>query len=528
MIVNYRQEQLRDYLTQILGFPNRNGVSKVNQGTMATLLSVSQAGISIFLKKDQNSIKLLRNFKAKYATEFSKWPQGKKTIGRVLVVADVRYFLNPTVKVVVPKPIIVKREVIKTEKDKDVKSPTKVAKRSVEKEAIKVDKASRPRKLGKAQFDELEPTRKPLILKTKPSKKSTALKVAKATRVTPAPIAISYRGHQSLNDGKGMLFDHMRVQDLTKFPTCTFVPKDSKVAAKAEKYFKEALKDHSASLFFGKKNGDISKYPPNVQGCADFGLLIIPGRVHKIENEPIRLAHEYEIIRGALNRGQPILGICAGTWRLYEQLYVWTKMPSQLNKSPEKLSAWHIDKETLIDVKDHNCNNGMIRLDVNGVQASYNVQIHDILIRKASLLKAAMKGNTYLKGDGVYKKNVDSTQTVNSVHWKAVNEDRLPKNVVVSAEAMQCPDIEIKARTGLQMKPQEEIAEAFENVFGAPVMGIQWHPEGYNIKSSHANVIKYMAEAGSAYAAKRKMLKELLDKSTIDIDEAIDSLSSSS
>ena len=63
------------------------------------------------------------------------------------------------------------------------------------------------------------------------------------------------------------------------------------------------------------------------------------------------------------------------------------------------------------------------------------------------------------------------------------------------------------------MKPEEGLVEAFESVSGSPIMGIQWHPEGYSDKDpAHGNLLKYMALAGTAYAAKRAMLKQLQEK----------------
>ena len=51
----------------------------------------------------------------------------------------------------------------------------------------------------------------------------------------------------------------------------------------------------------------------------------------------------------------------------------------------------------------------------------------------------------------------------------------------------------------------------FESNMGAPILGIQWHPEGYNGDGApvHKNLLNYMRLAGDAYAAKRNMLKEL-------------------
>jgi len=124
------------------------------------------------------------------------------------------------------------------------------------------------------------------------------------------PIAISYRGHLSDKDAGGMLFDHIRFQSITDYPTHALLPEETNLQDTITKLFISALRNHPASLPYGIQNIDMIKHPPFTQSSADLGLLIIPGRVHKIENEPVRLKHEYQVIREALNRGQPLLGIC--------------------------------------------------------------------------------------------------------------------------------------------------------------------------------------------------------------------------
>lgn len=53
--------------------------------------------------------------------------------------------------------------------------------------------------------------------------------------------------------------------------------------------------------------------------------------------------------------------------------------------------------------------------------------------------------------------------------------------------------------------------ESFESLLGAPIIGVQWHPEGYdsNKDSSHSNLLRYMALAGQAYAGKRTIIQQI-------------------
>lgn len=317
-----------------------------------------------------------------------------------------------------------------------------------------------------------------------------------------APIAISYRGHLNIKDGQGMVFDHMRFQAVTDFPTTTLLPQNQIISEKASTLFKEALRVQTKALKYGIKDENLIITPPTTQNCNNLGLLVIPGRARQTENEQLRLIHEYRVIREALNRGQPILAICAGAWRLYEQMFTWTKEPSKLNKEATTLAQDHGKKKTIIEVDDHGYGGGMIRLGESKQSVTHNVQIHKIKIQENSLLKTA------LKEAGDYMQ-------VNSLHWKAVNKKRCPSQIVFSAISRRDSSITIHTRQKELMEPQEGTVEAFENMYGtgAPILGIQWHPEGYE-KGPNNNLLKYMAMAGNAYAMKRQMLEEFKQRFT--------------
>lgn len=86
---------------------------------------------------------------------------------------------------------------------------------------------------------------------------------------------------------------------------------------------------------------------------------------------------------------------------------------------------------------------------------------------------------------------------------------------------MEDEDISLKNRQGEDMAPEEETVEAFETKNGAPTLGIQWHPEAYcrykegNKIYSHSkqrNILEFMAKAGVAYAARRRLVKEFTQK----------------
>lgn len=247
--------------------------------------------------------------------------------------------------------------------------------------------------------------------------------------------------------------------------------------------------------------------PPIQEGWdEDSGLLFIPGRIRGDEDQD-RKKFEHAIIRKARLQGRPILAVCAGSWRLWEAYGGTTK-----------------------EVKDHNYNGGMLRLNEHGT-ITYNVQVHDIKTVPHTLLTSIMGG----------KSEEEVIKSVNSVHWLAPDDSiaspMLPQNeechenvkalyglLQVSARALENEDISLNNRQGEVMVPDEETVEAFETKSGAPTLGIQWHEEAYCrykkgnkicYHAKHRNILEYMAKAGDAYAARRRMLKEFNSKHKI-------------
>jgi hypothetical protein len=101
----------------------------------------------------------------------------------------------------------------------------------------------------------------------------------------------------------------------------------------------------------------------------------------------------------------------------------------------------------------------MLRLDVYGRNAVWNIDMHDLIIQPDSILQASMK-------PGVNR------TTVNSVHWKAVNPAQTPLNVRVTANAVANPKISNHNSHSRLMDPVPCV-EAFESNYGAPIIGTQ-------------------------------------------------------
>lgn len=304
-----------------------------------------------------------------------------------------------------------------------------------------------------------------------------------------APIGISYR---SDGEGKGAFYDHYTVQKSTEHNTQVLkspeAPSKLHVVAKAKTF----------DLPYGTRDEKTSKILPSHVETWDEegGLLFIPGRIRG-DQDLNRQTFEQEIIRKAMLKGRPILAVCAGSWRLWEAYGGITK-----------------------EVKDHTYSR-MINLNEQGTIV-YNIQVHDIKTLPNTLLSSVMK----------LTPEIDK-ESVNSVHWLAPDDiasttlvksngvQALYDLLQVSARAVENEDISLNNRHGNKMAPEEETVEAFETKWGAPTMGIQWHPEAYcryligkkvYYHPKHKNILEYMAKAGDAYSARRRMLQEFAQK----------------
>lgn len=312
-----------------------------------------------------------------------------------------------------------------------------------------------------------------------------------------APIGISSRLD---GKGKGAFYDHYTVQLSTEHETQ--LVKSPNVGSNLHVF----AKSQTFNLPYGTENERINKkLPRTVEGWdEDGGLLFIPGYARNDADQE-RERFEQEIIRKAMLKGRPILAVCAGSWRLWE-------------------AYGGIMKE----VRDHNYNGGMLRLNGEGT-VTYNIPVHSIRTLPDTLLNSIM--DVTLE---------EETIAVNSVHWLAPNDTvpaALPGDInrhrhvqalysllQVSARATEDEDISLMTRQREKMAPEEDTVEAFETKWGAPTLGIQWHPEAYcrykkgdtNVHHpQHKNILEFMAKAGDAYAARRRMLKELTDKLNI-------------
>lgn len=279
---------------------------------------------------------------------------------------------------------------------------------------------------------------------------------------TKAPIVIAYRD-EGKEPGKAPFYDHYTAQKATDYPTRIACSEDMNLDG-IMSYIKTTVH---------RLPRDEERPPEIIPHAFEGGLLLIPGRTRDKANDPVRTSHETRLIKEALNRGQPILAICAGCWQL-----------------------WEACGGSTCEVIGHSDRRGMMRIGQNG-DIVFNVQVHRIAIESQSLLAKAM-------GAGPHK-----NLSVNSLHWKAPDARTLPGFLRIGARAVA--DETLASRS----KVEPGTVEAFESLYGAPLLGIQWHPEAYNAKDAaermpkkHLHLLKFMAQAGAAYKKKQEMLQE--------------------
>jgi gamma-glutamyl-gamma-aminobutyrate hydrolase PuuD len=233
------------------------------------------------------------------------------------------------------------------------------------------------------------------------------------------------------------------------------------------------------------------------------------------EDNQVRQDHEEYILRQALQRGQPVLALCAGSWRLWQALWSINLYPDYKIDDQKR---GHLE-EMLKFVTDHSASR-MMSLSQTNPKVCYNIMMHGLQLQKDSLLYGLL---TYKVGDK-FIAPPDNIQ-VNSVHWKAPqlnprlnnSQGKCPFGIDVAATSKNTARLDHKNRSGRIMEPEEEIIEAFSSFYGAPVIGIGWHPEASNKTDdsqmfpqfNHA-LIRKMAKAGQAYHYKRRVLRELM------------------
>jgi putative glutamine amidotransferase len=163
-----------------------------------------------------------------------------------------------------------------------------------------------------------------------------------------------------------------------------------------------------------------------------------------------RAAYELKLIGIAKERGIPVLAVCAGSWRLLEsyggQVETLPKAERDVHKAAQPQDTWTL---------------------------SHGITVEKPTAKQSTMLARLMN-----------KKAVETVLTdVNSTHWAVASIDKTGK-LVQNLEQSKLGNkgkqpsqlLEVSAKASGQ-KVKVSTVEAFESRYGAPTLGIQWHPE---------------------------------------------------
>ena len=300
-----------------------------------------------------------------------------------------------------------------------------------------------------------------------------------------AGIVISYRT-EGKEPGKAAFFDAYTFASHSGFKVCFAASSHPDVK---QKHLADYIQTQTFNIPNALVDATIRRpLPVFVANPNAGGLLILPGMTRdSYEKNPSlhqhRMAFETGLLKESLRRGRPILAVCAGSWTLWEAL-----------------------GGSITKVEHHNYTT-MPRINAKG-KMTYNVHVHDIVVQDDSLLADALDLDSGKRGRSL---------PVNSIHWMAPTRSKIPAGFQVAATAKTNPSVDLKTRQSTPMTPVQDTVEAFSSTTGAPVFGIQWHPEAFDFNkksgadAQNTSAIVFMAKAGTAYKCKQEMLGEFKD-----------------
>jgi gamma-glutamyl-gamma-aminobutyrate hydrolase PuuD len=338
-------------------------------------------------------------------------------------------------------------------------------------------------------------------------------RAARDRRTSPVTVA-----HRDDAFGTGAFWDHYTLQSSTGRPTVASHHPD--VAPQIQPYDQKANKGHNY-------RGGLPMGNPGTVTNAGTGLLFIPGGNYGLDSEQPsrdpahvpsgsatarhqrRVTHDRALLRQAQRTGRPVLSVCGGSWRTLESCGGSTRR---------------------VHPKTHQTRQ-MPYLKKDGSVAQVASE-HDVTIDPDSMLGGIMDPRP--RGQRQQK-----IQKVNTAHWAVAEETsagglkgvpspnrhallrRLPNGQMLRITGPSDPRnqlLTVSARGGspnpymraTEPRPQRSV-EAFESRYGAPVLGVQWHPEAYdrgaptNERIANQRILNAMAQAGDAYDARRGM-----------------------
>jgi putative glutamine amidotransferase len=191
------------------------------------------------------------------------------------------------------------------------------------------------------------------------------------------------------------------------------------------------------------------------------GLKATPG--FKTTEANSRDAFEAKIIEVAMNRGIPILAVCAGSWRLIESYggQVRELSPTELGTHHNSASVWSCNHS--VNVLSNQEAPGLVTSAAHGVPIDEGRQ----QLLGANSTHWAVTDVQHSKiQEGINRGQIDPTKATFTKRQTGLGQtsDSLDPSQLLKPVAFE---------------PGTYTVEAFESSFGVPIVGTQWHPESF-------------------------------------------------
>lgn len=225
---------------------------------------------------------------------------------------------------------------------------------------------------------------------------------------------------------------------------------------------------------------------------------------------------ERALVKKAIERGIPVLGICAGSW-LVATCYEGVKTAAlqdevhDLHRQDKPLSARSVIGDKA-DVGEEETIPGLRGIAHKAV-IKEETMLHQIVSKAKGWRLKSPHGKALFWENPMTKmeEEGDILMGVNSTHWRVVvaqnKEGRIDNESLLVISAIE---------------PEHNTIEAFESRFGVPIMGIQFHPE-YRVPvwitkkaivpdweyPANRRILEGFLETALTHANKKELMREI-------------------
>jgi putative glutamine amidotransferase len=233
----------------------------------------------------------------------------------------------------------------------------------------------------------------------------------------------------------------------------------------------------SSELYAEERNFNRLEPPVRKPKEKDRDFLQRKEKYLRVNGEHVgRAAYELRLLGVAKSRGIPILAVCAGSWRLLEsyggKVRTLEVVPRGRHKAKETADTWKITNAlSMVGGRT------LVQLMLSKRYEAIRPPSHTPMIKVTT-----PEGETRL---------LSTVEGVNSTHWAVASTRTSPEIRLTTPEGVSRVLVERRQTLApgtddpsllLEISAFDvdtDTVEAFESLYGAPAMGIQWHPESY-------------------------------------------------